>query len=78
MINTCMSWDMDRNVKAFLKKHKNQGNMIILTTSGDGKWLPKMKDQNFDAISAASEKNKVDEVANTIITRVKSLIEKQA
>lgn len=74
MLNTCMSWDMDRNVKGFLKRHRDQRNMIVLTTSGDGNWKPKMKGQNFDAISAASRKENIDQVAETIITKIKALI----
>jgi len=69
MLNTCLSWDMDRNVKSFLKRHKDQSNMIVLTTSGDGNWKPKMKDQSFDAISAASKKENIDQVADIIITK---------
>ena len=75
MINTCMSWDMDRNVHGFLKRYKDHSNMIILTTSGDGNWLPKMKGRNFDAISSASKKANADEVANEIITKINSRLE---
>jgi hypothetical protein len=75
LINTCMSWDMDRNVKAFLKRHKEQSNIIVLTTSGSGGWLPKMKGHNFDAISSASQEDKVDVVADEIITKVRLLIQ---
>jgi hypothetical protein len=75
MINTCMSWDMDRSVHGFLDRYKDHSNMIVLTTSGDGGWLPKMKGRNFDAISSASKKVKIDEVANKIIDRINSLID---
>jgi hypothetical protein len=74
LINTCMSWDMDRNVNSFLKKHKDQSRVIVLTTSGDGDWKPKMKGRNFDAISSASKKPKADEVANKILGKVRLLI----
>jgi len=75
MINKCMAWQMDRNVIGFLKRYEDQGNMIVLTTSGAGNWLPKMEGRNFDAISSASKKAKVDEVAGQIIDKVNSLIE---
>lgn len=74
LINTCWSWDMDRNVKAFLKRTKNQNNLIVLTTSGSGDWQPKKKEQNFDAVSAASQKANVDVVAATIIEKIDSLL----
>jgi hypothetical protein len=75
MINKCMAWQMDRNVIGFLKRYENQGNMIVLTTSGDGNWLPKMEERNFDAISSASEKANVDEVAGRIIEKVNSFVQ---
>jgi len=74
MINTCMSWDMDRNVKSFLKRHNDQSNMIVLTTSGDGDWLPKMKEQNFDAISSASKEDNVDVIADKIVNKIRVLL----
>lgn len=75
MINTCMSWDMDRSVHGFLDRYKDHNNMIVLTTSGDGNWLPKMKGRNFDAISSASKMANVDEVAGNIIMKIGRLIE---
>jgi len=76
VINTCMSWGMDRHVKGFLKKHKeDQSRTIVLTTSGDGDWKPKMKEPSFDAISSASKKNKVDEVADEIIAKMRALLQ---
>lgn len=74
MINTCMSWDMDRSVHGFLDRYQDHSNMIVLTTSGDGNWLPKMKGRNFDVVSSASKKVKVEEVANQIIEKIKALI----
>ena len=76
MINTCMSRNMDRNVKGFLKRHEDQSNMIVLTTSGGGDWMPKMKERNFDAISAASKKEKLDEVAGDIVGKIRILLQK--
>ena len=70
LMNTCMSWDMDRAVKSFLKKQKDPGRVIVLTTSGDGKWMPKPKDRAFDAIASASVDSRVDEVAQTIVQKV--------
>ena len=75
LINTCMAWSMDRNVNGFVKRHGDQSNMIVLTTSGDGNWMPKMKERNFDAISSASEEHKIEEVAEKIINKVNSLLQ---
>jgi len=74
LINTCMSWDMDRNVNSFLKKYSNQDNIIILTTSGDGNWLPKKKNRQFDAVSSASIIADVDKISQEIITKIDHLL----
>lgn len=74
ILNTCMNWTMDRHVEAFLKRHPYQGNMIILTTSGDGDWLPSMKERTFDAVSSASKIDRVDEIAKRILERVQQLL----
>jgi hypothetical protein len=74
LINKCMAWQMDRNVNAYLKRYDGHKNFIVFTTSGDGNWLPKMEERNFDAISSASEIAKVDEVASQIINKINILI----
>jgi hypothetical protein len=75
VINTCMGWNMDRHVKSFVKRQKDQSNVVVLTTSGDGDWMPKMEDYDFDAISSASEMHKVDEIADKIIAKVRLLVQ---
>jgi len=75
IINKCMAWQMDRKVINFLKRYDDQGNIIVLTTSGDGNWLPHMEGRNFDAVSSASEHAKVDEVAQKIIKKINSLVQ---
>ena len=72
-----MAGSMDRHVKAFVKRHTDQKHMIVLTTSGDGGWLPDMEGHHFDAISSASQKDKIDEVADQIIAKMRSLLDKE-
>ena len=74
LINTCMSWDMDRKVHSFLKKYPDRDNIIVLTTSGDGGWLPKKKKRRFDAISSASEMTNVNTVAKEISNKIDQLL----
>ena len=74
LINTCMAGSMDPIANGFLKSQKGKNNILILTTSGGGDWLPKMKYQNFDAIASASEKDKVNSVAKEIIDKIKALL----
>jgi hypothetical protein len=72
IINTCMAWDWDRNVHAFLKAKQDAKNVIVLTTSGSGKWMPKKIPPGVDAIASASEK--IDVVAADIVGRIRSLL----
>lgn len=77
IINACMSWDWDRNVIAFLKGKTDAANVIVLTTSGSGKWLPGKSKFHVDAIAAASEKASIDSTAETIVNKIRLLIEKK-
>ncbi|MGC9365373.1 MAG: hypothetical protein ACP5FZ_12510 [Fidelibacterota bacterium] len=70
LINTCMAWNLDPAVLSFLKQHSAAGNLIVLTTSGDGDWLPKNRTGQYDAISAASEMADVRETAANLIQKI--------
>jgi nucleoside-triphosphatase THEP1 len=72
IINTCMSWDWDNNIHAFLKGKQNAGNVIVLTTSGNAKWLPKKAPTGLDAIASASKQ--ADVVAVDLVGRIRSLL----
>jgi hypothetical protein len=74
LINTCIAWGMDPDVVTFLDHYEGQGNIIVLTTSGDGDWLPDMGGRTFDAISSASEKPRIDGVADEIINKIRLLL----
>jgi hypothetical protein len=75
LINTCMAWDWDRNVRAFLKSGKDIRPVIVLTTSGSGDWLPKKKKWPVDAVAAASLKTNVDGVAGEMVLKIKQILE---
>lgn len=74
MISTCMGWTLDRVVNDFLNRHDDQGNMILLTTSGNGGWVPELKGRNFDAVSAASLMGQIDMVAGYIAGKIQKLL----
>lgn len=74
LINTCIAWGLDPDVEAFLDHHRDQKNVIVLTTSGDGDWLPDMEGRTFDAISSASEKADIDMVAGQIIAKIRLIL----
>jgi hypothetical protein len=58
-----------------MKQQDSYDNIIVLTTSGDGGWLPDTTTRDFDAISAASKHALVDETAGEIVDRVLALLE---
>jgi len=74
IINTCIYGSMDSQVDDFLNRYKDNSNIIVLTTSGDGDWLPEKKGREFDAISSASEMTEVGDVVNKIIMEIHSRI----
>jgi hypothetical protein len=75
LINRCVAWGMDPHVDGFLKDLESYETIIVLTTSGDGNWLPDTGKRGFDAISAASKQALVDETAGEILRRVEALLE---
>ena len=72
LVGTCIAWGLDPDIQAFLDRQPQQENMIVVTTSGDGTWLPEKKDRGFDAVAAASTMVTVDIVANDVITRIRA------
>jgi hypothetical protein len=76
ILNICIAGGMDRLVDNFLDDNPEQKNIMVLTTSGDGDWMPGMKDRHFDAVASASKKDKSDEVAGILIAKVRALLKK--
>ena len=74
LINTCMGWDWDMAVNAFLKGKQDAANVIVLTTSASGKWLPKKNAAHVDAIAGASKKSDPGPVAEDIIKKIRNLM----
>jgi hypothetical protein len=65
LLNTCMAWEINYKVKKFANSFPEYNSIVVITTSGDtisccsAKKLPK----NIDALSTASEKRKLPEIA---------------
>jgi hypothetical protein len=70
VINTCLAWDLDNDVSEFLDRQKTTANIILLTTSGDGLWLPDKRGREFDAISGASIEANITDVAQYLMERI--------
>jgi hypothetical protein len=76
IFNTCMSWDWDRNIRAFLKRKQDARNVIVLTTSGNGTWKPRRNPASVDAVASASLDTSVEATATTIISKIRALLHK--
>ena len=74
IINTCMGWKIDRKVEAFLNKYGKLNSIIVLTTSDGGDILPDIKGRQIDAISSASVKERIDPIAEDIISKIDKLL----
>ena len=72
VINSCLAWGLDTDVQTFLDREKTATNIIVLTTSGKGAWLPDKAGRDFDAISAASKMTSVDNVARDVMDSIRS------
>ena len=75
IINTCLAWGFDHDVQTFLDRQETNENIIVLTTSSNGAWLPDKGEKDFDAISAASEMTSVDTVARNIMAGIQSRLQ---
>ncbi len=75
VINTCLAWGLDHDVRTFLDSQKTTANIILLTTSGEGSWLPDKGGRDFDAMSGASVKANVGNVAQELMERVQAKTE---
>lgn len=76
VINTCLAWGLDHDVRTFLDRQQTTANIILLTTSGKGTWLPDMHERDFDAMSGASVKADVENVAQALMARVQVKLER--
>lgn len=71
LLNTCMSWNMDRRVNGLLKRLPDHAPFVILTTSGDSCWMPSERRRDFDAVCSASEDVKIQPVVDEIVGKVR-------
>jgi hypothetical protein len=70
LLNTCMAGRMDRIVSSFLKKNPAKTKIVVLTTSGDGVWLPG-NCSSFDAVASASKVDNVQAIAENIVKKIR-------
>lgn len=67
IIGTCLSWGLEYKVQEYLDRMTELDKVVLLSTSGDGNWLPKKyKKMELDALSSASKLDLVPSLADTI------------
>ena len=76
LVNTCVAWDLDRNINTFLEKVGTTNNIIIFTTAGDSLWSPPKDNHAYDAITSASIMSLSDVRAAMLAGKIKTLLSK--
>lgn len=68
LIHTTERWKLQPDVKAYLDRSEDLSKVVLLTTSGSGRW--KTKDFNVDVITSASKMSEINSVLKKIISRL--------
>ncbi len=69
IVSTAMAWTLDPRVSRFVAKVRDKSQVILVTTSGGGEWLP--KDDACDAIAAASRLDDAPRLAAQVAEAVR-------
>ncbi len=64
LIHTTEKWQLQPDVKAFLDRAKDLSRIMLVTTSGDGKW--RTKDYKVDIITSASANKELSPITQEI------------
>jgi hypothetical protein len=70
VISNCLAWGLDHEVQEFLDRQETHANIILVTTSGDGDWLPERDGRDFDAISSASRLSSADGIVRDVMVTI--------
>jgi hypothetical protein len=75
VISSCIAWGLEEDVQVFLKRQETFSNIILVTTSGTGGWLPNTLDNDVEAISSASTLSTVNAIARNVMTQISSRLQ---
>jgi len=70
VISNCVAWGLEQDAQLFLDRQKQHSNIILVTTSGEGGWLPDKGDRDLDAISSASKMTAMDGVVRDVMAKI--------
>ncbi len=68
IINSIESGKLEKNVEKFIQKNITEEKIVLVTTSGSGKW--KSDDYEIDSISTASKINKLESLSRVILEKI--------
>lgn len=67
IINTCIAAGLDRRVDSFLRDQPTYDDIMVVTTSGDGDWMPCPVDYQVEAITSVSKRSRVQPLVAEIL-----------
>lgn len=70
LLNTCLIWSVNSNVKEFVRDNPDNRKIFVVTTAGDDAWEPDIT--GVDAITAASNPDQTDRLAEIIALRIRA------
>jgi len=71
-IHTTEKYRLQPNVKEYVDRAKDLSKVMLITTSGSGKW--KTKDYDVDIITSASKMDEVGPLTTTILAHLDSIL----
>ncbi len=70
LVSTCIARGLDPEVLNYIEANPYYYEFIVLTTSGNGAWMPEIKHEEVDTVSSASVMADVDEKALEAVTLI--------
>jgi hypothetical protein len=77
VVGNCIAWGLDKKVQGFLDGQRDKSKIILVVTSGNGKWLPDKMKLDVDAVATASGRSKIDEVAYKILNLIHGKVDSE-
>jgi hypothetical protein len=76
ILNYCMAWEINYKVKKYISSFPQYHGFVVITTSGDSTSCPAAKKlpENVDAISTASEDQKLPEISAHVLDLLREKI----
>lgn len=70
LLNTCLAWSINSNVKEFVRATPETRKIFVITTAADDAWEPDIT--GVDAMTSASNPDQTDRLADIIEQRIRA------